>query len=187
MRGLKTILFALKHRATTRSRISFRTYIKGFDRIKIGTNCKVHDSSSLDAASAGGISIGQNVTINRYVYLIGGHCGIQLGDRVEINNQTFIDGTGGVEIGCDTLIGPGVRIISYQHGYEAGSLIRLQPSVGASIKIGMGAWIGASASILAGVTIGAGAIVGAGAVVTKDIPENAIAVGVPAQVKSYRV
>lgn len=187
MRFLKTIVFSLKHRVTTRSRISFGAYIKGFEKIHIGKNCKVHDSSSLDAVRAGGIEIGHNVTINRYAYLQGGQGGIKLGDRVEINNQTLIDGSGGVEIGCDTLIGPGVRIISYQHGYMAGSLIRLQPSICAPITIGKGAWIGANAVILAGVTIGEGAIVGAGAIVTKDIPDNAIAIGVPAKIKSYRI
>ncbi|NEP54224.1 MAG: N-acetyltransferase, partial [Moorea sp. SIO3C2] len=40
--------------------------------------------------------------------------------------------------------------------------------------------------VLDGVTIGTGAIVGAGAVVTKDIPPYAIAMGVPAQVRSWR-
>lgn len=187
MRLLKTALFSLKHRVTTRSRISVGAYIKGFARIQIGNNCKVHDSSSLDAVRVGGIHIGDGVTINRYVYLQGGMGGIKLGDRVEINNQTLIDGTGGVVVGCDTLIGPGVRIISYQHEHVAGKLIRLQPSVSAPIKIGKGAWIGANAVILAGVSIGDGAIVGAGAVVTKDIPDNEIAVGVPAKIKGCRI
>jgi acetyltransferase-like isoleucine patch superfamily enzyme len=44
------------------------------------------------------------------------------------------------------------------------------------------AWIGARVSILPGVTIGENAIVGTGAVVTKDVPDNCMAVGVPAKV-----
>lgn len=43
-------------------------------------------------------------------------------------------------------------------------------------------WLGANVTVLPGVTIGDGAIIAAGAVVTKDIPENMIAVGVPAKV-----
>ena len=50
------------------------------------------------------------------------------------------------------------------------------------IHIGMNVWIGAHATILPGVNIGDGAIIGAGAVVNKDIPSNAVAVGVPAKV-----
>lgn len=47
-------------------------------------------------------------------------------------------------------------------------------------------WIGCNAVILKGVTIGNGAVIGAGAIVTKDIPDFAIAVGVPAKVIKYR-
>ncbi len=47
-------------------------------------------------------------------------------------------------------------------------------------EIGHDVWIGANAVILRGVRIGNGAIIGAGAVVTREVPDYAIAVGVPA-------
>ena len=50
------------------------------------------------------------------------------------------------------------------------------------IVIKKGAWIGAGASILPGVTVGKYAIVGAGAIVTKDVPDYAVVVGIPAKV-----
>ena len=51
-----------------------------------------------------------------------------------------------------------------------------------SIKIGKNVWIGSGSIVLGGVTIGDNAVIGAGSVVTKDIPENMIAVGSPARV-----
>ena len=49
-------------------------------------------------------------------------------------------------------------------------------------SIKKGASIGSSSTIMCGITIGENAIIGAGAVVTKDVPPNSIAVGVPAKV-----
>lgn len=54
------------------------------------------------------------------------------------------------------------------------------------VTLGNDIWIGHGAVILPDVTIGTGAAIGAGAVVTKDVPDFAIAVGVPAKVLRYR-
>jgi acetyltransferase-like isoleucine patch superfamily enzyme len=62
----------------------------------------------------------------------------------------------------------------------------LQDNVIKKIIIRDDVWIGSGAKILAGVKINQGAVIGANAVVTKDIPQNAIAVGVPAKVIKYR-
>lgn len=52
----------------------------------------------------------------------------------------------------------------------------------APISVGSDTWIGGNVTIIGGVKIGKNVIIGAGAVVTKDIPDNSIAVGVPAKV-----
>jgi acetyltransferase-like isoleucine patch superfamily enzyme len=130
--------------------------------------------------------LGDHVTINRYAYLQGDKGGIRIGHRVEINNFTIVNGTGGVDIGDDTLIGPGVRIISYQHRYALGAPIRSQPTFAAPIRIGPDVWIGANAVVLAGVEVGEGAVIGAGAVVTKDVPPRVVVAGVPARVIKMR-
>ena len=52
--------------------------------------------------------------------------------------------------------------------------------------IGNDVWIGRNATLIAGVRIGNGAVIGAGAVVTKDVPDYAIVVGVPARIIKYR-
>lgn len=50
------------------------------------------------------------------------------------------------------------------------------------IHIGDDVWLGANVTILPGVRIGNNVVIGAGAVVTRDIPDDSLAVGVPARV-----
>lgn len=183
---LRTLYFALRARLRNGSRISLGAYLKGHARITLGRKCKIHDSASLDASRSRGIVLGDQVTLNRYVYLQGGAGGVRLGNRVEINNFTIVNGTGGVDIGDNTLIGPGARIISYQHRYAAGSLIREQATEHKPIRIGQDVWIGANAIIMAGLTIGDGAIIAAGAVVTHDVDANTVVAGVPARTIKLR-
>ena len=51
------------------------------------------------------------------------------------------------------------------------------------IKVGDNCWFGANVSVMPGVTIGNGCVIAAGSVVTKDLPDNSLAVGVPATIK----
>ena len=181
----RTLLFALRERWRSGSRVSVGAYLKGTGHIVLGRRCKVHDGASIDASRGGIIELGDDVTINRFAYLQG-RGGIRIGKQVEINNFSVVDGTGGVDIGEGTLIGPGVRIISYQHRLAGREPIRNQGSDAKRISIGRHVWIGANAVILAGVNVGEGAVVGAGAVVTADVPAWAVVVGVPARVLRMR-
>lgn len=56
------------------------------------------------------------------------------------------------------------------------------PHINKKVIIHDGVWIYSGAIINPGVEIGKGSVIGAGAVVTKDIPPNLVAVGVPAQI-----
>lgn len=67
-----------------------------------------------------------------------------------------------------------------------GRSFREQPRRERDVVIGNDVWLGARVVVTAGVTIGDGCIVGAGAVVTKDLPANCIAAGVPARVIAQR-
>lgn len=54
------------------------------------------------------------------------------------------------------------------------------------VTIGNDVWIGIECIIMGGITIGNGAIIGAGSIVTKDVPDYAIVVGVPAKIQRFR-
>ncbi|MFZ2500207.1 acyltransferase [Methanosarcina sp.] len=109
---------------------------------------------------------------------------ITIGNNFYMNAGCHIQGE--IIIGNDVQIGPKTVIWGRDHGIKKGELIRKQPRVKKPIKIGNDVWIGANSTILKGVCIGNGAVIGAGSVVTRDIPENAIAVGNPAKVIKHR-
>ena len=92
----------------------------------------------------------------------------------------------GVYIGDNVQIAAQSYIIDTNHGIKKGILIKDQPNESAPIHIGSDVWIAANTVILKGVTIADGAVVGANALVNENIPNNAIAVGVPARVVKYR-
>ena len=108
-------------------------------------------------------------------------CGknIHIGKHVFINMGCKFQDQGGIYIGDGTLIGHNVVLATLNHAKPPRKRADMLPS---PIRIGRNVWIGANAAVLPGVTIGDGAIVAAGAVVTRDVPENAIAGGVPARI-----
>lgn len=109
----------------------------------------------------------------------GKHC--HFGDCVYANfNLTLVDDTH-IYIGSNTMIGPNVTIAT------AGHPILPEPrekayQYNAAVHIGKNCWLGAGVIVLPGVTIGDNSVIGAGSVVTKDIPENVVAVGNPCKV-----
>ena len=113
------------------------------------------------------------------------HCdygyNISLGDGVFLNFNCIILDVVAVTIGDGTQIGPGVQILAADHPRDAaeraGGL-----EFGRPISIGANVWIGAGALIMPGVSIGDNAVIGAGSVVTRDIPADVVAFGIPCRV-----
>lgn len=118
--------------------------------------------------------------------------GVKVGRKSHIARYVFIDDRNPelVEIGNGVAITAKVMILCHQRdltSYRPGMYAMDCPFKEGKVIIKDGAHIGIGAIILPGVTIGEGAIVGAGAVVSKDIPDYAVAVGIPAKVvKSYK-
>jgi acetyltransferase-like isoleucine patch superfamily enzyme len=133
------------------------------------------------------VTIGKNVTIYPGVMFSGGG-EINIGDNVAIGKDTILYSNTSVLIGNDTAIAGQCYIIDANHGVSKGTLMREQPLDVAEngITIGSDVWIAAGCKILKGARIHDGAVIGAMSLVNSDIPENAIAFGIPAKVKAYR-
>lgn len=88
-----------------------------------------------------------------------------------------------VEIGKNVFLHRGTIILT--HDWASWCFVNSHndflPSHG-KIKIGNNVWLGENVTILKGVTIGDNVIIGLGSVVTRDIPSNSVAVGIPAKV-----
>lgn len=100
-------------------------------------------------------------------------------ENVFLNTSCHFQDQGGITIGDGTQIGHNVVLATLNHNENPAQRSETIP---APIVIGRNVWIGANATITPGVTVGDGAIVAAGAVVTKDVPPDTIAGGVPARV-----
>lgn len=134
------------------------------------------------------IYLGRRCTLGKGVFL---HCGpngsIQIGNRVGLNDYTYISALYGVTIGNNTRIGEFVSIRDNDHTFSRLDMpICHQGFTGTSIDIEDDVWIGRGVFVGKGVQIGQGAVIGANSVVTKDIPAYAVAVGSPAKVIKYR-
>lgn len=120
----------------------------------------------------------ENVTVFTPIYInYGKH--LSIGKNVFINFDCTFLTLGGITIEDDVLIGPKVSLVTENHPLTPQHRKGL---IGKSIHIKKNAWIGASATILPGVTIGENAVVAAGAVVSKDVPDNVLAGGIPAKI-----
>ena len=106
---------------------------------------------------------------------------VHFGNGIYANtNVTFVD-DGHIYVGNRVLIGPNVVIATANHPLNP-ELRRYEMQYTMDVHIGENVWIGAGAIILPGVTIGKNSVIGAGSVVTRDIPENVLAVGNPCHV-----
>ncbi|MGN7784807.1 DapH/DapD/GlmU-related protein [Niabella sp. 22666] len=125
-----------------------------------------------------GHNVDQSVTVFTPLHInYGRHT--QIGKNVFINFDCVFLDLGGITIDDNVMLAPKVSLLSEGHPIEPSRRHSLIPK---PIHIKQNAWIGAGATILQGVTVGANAVVAAGAVVTRDVPDNVIVGGIPAQI-----
>jgi acetyltransferase-like isoleucine patch superfamily enzyme len=111
---------------------------------------------------------------------------IDIGEGTYINRYTILDAHERIRIGREVMIGPHCFITDGNHGMDPAASVKSQPMTAHPVEIEDEVWIGAHVTILPGVRIGRGAVIGAGSVVTRNIPANSIAIGVPARVRRMR-
>ena len=143
--------------------------------VKLGQNVKIFAFVNLY-----GCEIGDNSKVGTFVEI---QKNAKIGKNVKVSSHTFI--CEGVTIEDDVFVGHNVSFINDKYPRSANPGGALQTEADWKVVptlVQRGASIGTSSTILCGVTIGENAIVGAGSVVTKDVPPNTIARGVPAKV-----
>ena len=161
--------------------------------IKSGPNLILEDYVQINALSENGIILGRNVTIGKAAIIMCSGViankgnGFKIGDYSAVGAQSFIGAQGGVTIGNDVIMGPGVRIFSENHNFDSYDVpIRKQGESRSPVRIEDDCWVGSGVTILGGVTIGRGSVIAAGSVVTKSIPPQSIVAGIPAKVIKKR-
>jgi len=157
--------------------------------IEFGDRVHIFRDVRIDGCRLGNrIRIGNDVAIERGVN-IGAleNTSLEIGDRTYLAPGVFIVGPGNIHIGKDCMIAANTGLIANNHKFDDPiKPIREQGNTFEGIVIEDNCWLGYGVTVLDGVTIGQGSVIGAGAVVTKNVPPNSIAVGVPARVIRQR-
>ncbi|WP_048000980.1 sugar O-acetyltransferase [Lactiplantibacillus herbarum] len=110
----------------------------------------------------------------------GGHH-VHFGTGIYANfNLTMVDDTH-IYVGDRTMFGPNVTIATAGHPIIP-ELREQGYQYNAPVHIGANCWLGAGVIVLPGITIGDNVVIGAGSIVTKDLPDNVVAVGNPAHI-----
>lgn len=152
----------------------------------LGDGVLVHESAYVDA----GAVVGAGTRIWHFCHVngnanIGAHCslgqnvvvmsGVIVGDNTKIQNNVSL--YEGVELEQDVFCGPSMVFTNVMNPRSAVS----RKTEYRRTLVRRGASIGANATIVCGVTIGRYAFVGAGAVISRDVPDYALMIGVPAR------
>ena len=162
---------------------------------RIGNKSLIDRGCDLQGGGSKSIYIGENTIIGKNCILgawkqyngVVYTPRIIIGDNCNIGEYNHITSCRNVVIGNGVLTGRYVYISDNNHGDTDNNTLKIRPlerklSSKGDVIIGNNVWIGDKVAILSGVTIGDGAIIASNAVVTKDIPPNSVAGGVPTKV-----
>ncbi len=158
-------------------------------QISLGSDVFVDSDVVLDAKGPGSqINIGSSVVLGKSTIVSCLSAAISIGDDVTIGPHCHLRaGMGPISIGSNVTVGSHTVIISGNPSYK-NLQVPMKKQVGDTrgINIGDDVWIGVGVRIIDGVKVGNGSVLGAGAVVIEEVPDYAIAAGVPAKVIGNR-
>lgn len=158
--------------------------------ITLGDRVAIDDYVLLDASGAGadGIVIGDDVIISRNCVIQGKTGPVAIGNHTDLGCNAILSSGAGIYIGNSVLIAGNCYIGGGRYISDRLDIPMMEQGLYSKgpVVIGDDVWLGAGAIVLDGVKVGKGCIIGAGAVVTKDLPDYAIAIGVPAKVLKIR-
>jgi acetyltransferase-like isoleucine patch superfamily enzyme len=180
-----------------------RGFLKTGQKVFIGSNTKVLNSSNIQFGKS--VTIGSNCEIDGYASekIILGHCakigsyskvistshfskfgkGLKIGNHSAFGSFTEFGAGGGIEIGDNVIAGSYISFHSENHNFsDTTKLIREQGVTSKGIKIGNNVWIGAKVTILDGTIIGDNCVIAAGAVLNSTYPKDCIIGGVPGKI-----
>jgi len=158
-------------------------------KVRLGDGVTVDDLVVLDAKGTGnrGIDVGEGSFLGRGTILSCKNGDIVLGDHANLGFHCEVFSGSSVTVGAHALFAAQVYLVGGGHEFErADAAVIDQPRTSRGIVLGDNVWLGTGVKVLDGVRIGGHAVVGAGGVVTGDLPEGAIAAGVPARVLRSR-
>lgn len=155
--------------------------------LTIGDNCKIFPNVFFDLHeenTQANISSNCEIRKNTQIEVVGGKLEIASGVVLGINN--WIQGSGNVTLGENTILGSNVSVISTSHKWDDSSIsVKEQDVERKEVNIGSNTWIGSGTSVLYGVNIGNNTIIGAHSLCNQNIPDNTMVYGSPArEVKS---
>ena len=141
------------------------------------------------------IEIGKDATLylGRWSW-IGHGCKIRvhegearIGAKSVLGQECTVSAFQHVSIGRECIIADRVMLIDFDHGVvESERPIRDQGIYKRDVRVGHNVWIGYGVAILRGVTVGDNSVLGTSTVVSKDVPANAVAAGVPVRIIRMR-
>ena len=112
---------------------------------------------------------------------------VRVGAKTVLGQECTISAYQHVSIGRECIVADRVMFIDFDHGVvDVDRPIREQGIYKRDVRVGHNVWIGYGACVLRGCTLGDNAIVGTNSVVTRDLPANAVAAGIPAKVLRMR-
>jgi acetyltransferase-like isoleucine patch superfamily enzyme len=157
-------------------------------KVRIGNDVVIDDLVVLDAKGEKnrGIEIGDGVFLGRGTILSCKDGDITLQDHVNIGFHSEIFSGSSVVVGRHGLFAAQTYLVGGGHSFDGQGPVVEQERVSSGITLGENVWLGTGAKILDGVRIGRNVVVGAGAVVNEDLPDGAVAAGVPARILRTR-